>query len=91
MFVFCFKIMSHYFLLTLGKSMNNFCPTRSFFLFGTERQQRILTYSVKADSHLPQWSAFSAVDCVNTEIENFLSLCRNANVHCGTRTSVNEP
>ena len=34
---------------------------------------------------------FSAVDWVNAEIENVLSLCRNAYVHCGNRTSVNEP
>ena len=46
--------------------------------------------SFKADSHSLQRSAFSAVDCVNTEIENFLTLCGNANVHCGICTSVNE-
>ena len=44
-----------------------------------------------ADSHSPQWYAFSAVDFVNAEKEKFLSLCGNATVHCGIRTSVNEP
>ena len=44
-----------------------------------------------ADSHLPQRSTFSTVDCINTEIEKFLSLCGNATVHCGICTSVNEP
>ena len=29
-----------------------------------------------------QWSAFSPVDYVNAEIENFLSLCGNATFHC---------
>ena len=33
----------------------------------------------------------SAEDCINVEIENFLSLCRYATVHCGIRTSMNEP
>ena len=35
---------------------------------------------LKADSHLPQQSAFSPVDYVNAEIEQFLSLCRNVTV-----------
>ena len=43
-----------------------------------------------ADSQLPHRSAFSAVDCNNSEIENFLSLCGNAPVHCRICTSVNE-
>ena len=46
---------------------------------------------VKAHSQLPMWSADSAVDCINAEIENFLSLCVNATVHCRIHTSVNEP
>ena len=46
---------------------------------------------LKADSHLLQQSAFSAVDRVHAEIEKFISLCRNATVHCGIRTSVNKP
>ena len=44
-----------------------------------------------AHSPLPLWSADSAVDCVNIEIDNFLYLCRNATVHCGIRTRVNKP
>ena len=36
---------------------------------------------LKADSHLPQGSVLSAVDCINAEIENFQSLCGNATVH----------
>ena len=36
--------------------------------------------TLKADSHLPQQSVFSAVDCVNAEIEKFLSLWGNATV-----------
>ena len=47
--------------------------------------------SIKADSYLLQQSAFSEVDCINAEIEKFLSLCRNTTVHCRIRTSVNEP
>ena len=35
---------------------------------------------IKAHSHLPQQSVDSAVDCINAEIENFLSLCGNATV-----------
>ena len=46
---------------------------------------------LKADSHLLQWSAFSAVVCINTEIENFQSLCGHAIVHCTVITSVNKP
>ena len=53
-----------------------------------EYQEHIL---FKADLHLPQWSGFSAVYCVNTEIENFLSLCGNTTLHCRILTSVNEP
>ena len=48
-------------------------------------------YGLKADSHSTKQSAFSAVDCINAEIEKFLSLCRNTTVHCRIRTSVNEP
>ena len=44
----------------------------------------------KADSHSPQQSAFSAIDCINAEIEKFLSFCGGAAVQCGIRTSVNE-
>ena len=33
----------------------------------------------------------SAMDCGNSEIGNFLSLCVNPTVHCGIRTSLNEP
>ena len=33
----------------------------------------------------------AAVDCVNSEIENFRSLCVSATVQCGIRTNVNEP
>ena len=44
-----------------------------------------------AHSPLPLWSADSAVDCVNVEIDNFLYLCRNATVHYGIRTSVIKP
>ena len=36
---------------------------------------------LKADSHLPQGSVLSAVDCINAEIENFQSFCGNATVH----------
>ena len=43
---------------------------------------------VKAGSHLSQWSADSAVDCVNAEIENFLSLCGNTTVHCRQWTTL---
>ena len=32
-----------------------------------------------ADSHSPQWYAFSAVDFVNAEKEKFLSLCSSVN------------
>ena len=46
----------------------------------------IIAFSVKADLHSLRRSAFSAVDCVNAEIEKFISLCGNATVHC-----VNEP
>ena len=52
----------------------------------TSLRHRILHF--KADSHWMQRSAFSAVDWVNTEIENILSLCGNATVHCGICTSV---
>ena len=45
----------------------------------------------KAHLHLPQWSEDSTVDCINAEIGIFLSFCDNATVHCGIRTSVNEP
>ena len=45
----------------------------------------------KVDSHLLQWSTFSEVNCVNTELGNFLSLCRNTTVHCRIRTFMNEP
>ena len=45
----------------------------------------------KVDSHLLQQSAFSAEDCINAEIEKFLSLCGNAPVHYIICTSVNEP
>ena len=48
-------------------------------------------WTLKADSHLPQRGVFSAVDCINAEIENVLSLCRNSTVHCRICTSVNEP
>ena len=30
--------------------------------------------------HFLQWAAFSAVGCINTEIENFLSPCRNTTI-----------
>ena len=46
---------------------------------------------LRAHSHLPQLSTDSAVDCVNAEMENFLSLCRNATDHCGILISMNEP
>ena len=36
-------------------------------------------------------SAFSEVDGFIAEVENLLSLCQNATVHRGIRTSVNEP
>ena len=49
------------------------------------------TSGLKAHSHLLQWSAASAVDCINTEMEKFLSLCGNETVHCRICTSVNEP
>ena len=45
-------------------------------------------WPLKADSHLPQRGVFSAVDCINAEIENVLSLCRNSTVHCRICTSV---
>ena len=44
----------------------------------------------KAQSHLPQRSVDSAVDCINAEMEHFLSVCGNATVHSTIRTSVNE-
>ena len=44
-----------------------------------------------AHSHLTLQSADSAVDCVNAELGFYLSLRGNATVHCGIRTSVNEP
>ena len=37
-----------------------------------------LKLGLKARSHLPQQSVDSAVDCINAEIEIFLSLCINA-------------
>ena len=45
---------------------------------------------IRADSHSPLQSAFSAIDCVNAGIEKFLSLCGDATVHYGICTSVNE-
>ena len=45
-------------------------------------------WTLKAESHLPQRGVFSAVDCINAEIENVLSLCRNSTVHCRICTSV---
>ena len=36
--------------------------------------------NLKANSHQTQWSAFSAVGCINAEIGNFLYPCRNATV-----------
>ena len=45
----------------------------------------------KGSYNLLQQSVDSAVDCVNAEIEIFLSLWRNATVHCGIRTGVNGP
>ena len=33
----------------------------------------------------------SAVDCVNAEIENFISLCGNVTFYCGIYSGVNEP
>ena len=58
-----------------------------------------VTSKLKADSHSPRQSVFSTVDSINAEIvdsinadiENFLSLCGNATVHCGICTSVNKP
>ena len=38
-----------------------------------------------------QRSAFSSVDWINAEIENFLSLYENATVHCVINAGVNEP
>ena len=41
------------------------------------------TVNFKAHSDWTQQSEFSAMDCVNAEIENFLSVWGNAIVHCG--------
>ena len=49
------------------------------------------SYPLKAHSYLPQQSADSTVDCINTEKGIFLSLHHNATVHCRICTSVNEP
>ena len=50
-----------------------------------------LSNSAKAHLHSPHRSADSTVDCINTEVGIFLSLQHKATVHCGIRTSVNEP
>ena len=44
------------------------------------RSTSLTILSVKADSHLMQGSVFSAVDCVNAEIGNFLSPFGNATI-----------
>ena len=49
---------------------------------------------LKAHSHSPQQFAFSAIDCVNAEIEKFLYLWGKATVclnACRKRSNVNEP
>ena len=42
----------------------------------------VLITSLKAQSHSPQWSVDSTVDCVNAETGIFLSLCVNATICC---------
>ena len=49
---------------------------------------------VKVDSHKMQWSAFSAVGCVNAEIGNFQfpeKMQPSPVDACGKRTNLNEP
>ena len=61
------------------RALNFQCVTTWFRLVDT---YIVGSQKVKANSHLQKQSAFSTVDCVNAEVEKFLSLCRNATVCC---------
>ena len=77
----------------------NNCSSMSFKILRIKQRFRTASWAsqggrsiktCKADSLQIQQFAFSTVDCVNAEIENFLSLCGNETVHCGIHTSVYE-
>ena len=72
------NLASFFFIFVLGSGCGTVCSAVRGPGFESSRRQLLLNnfLLLKADSHLPPRSALSAVDCVNAEIENFLSLCR---------------
>ena len=73
------------------------CSSMSFKILRIKQRFRTASWAsqggrsiktCKADSLQIQQFAFSTVDCVNAEIENFLSLCGNTTVHCRQWTTL---